>query len=152
MITYDELKQNFRYNSKTGVFKRMYDSGFKIAGTKDQNGYIKIKYMNKQYYAHRLAWLWVHGYFPEESIDHINGDTSDNRIVNLRETSHQCNMRNRKKHSNNTSGVNGVCAVGDNWQAYIKVAGKMHYLGQHSCLFEAAAHRLAAEQCLGWEN
>ena len=37
------------------------------------------------YYAHRLAWVWVHGRHPCGEIDHSNRNRADNRIANLRE-------------------------------------------------------------------
>ena len=41
-------------------------------------------------------------------VDHISGDTSDNRKQNLRIVSIQDNMKNLQKKSNNTSGIRGV--------------------------------------------
>lgn len=42
-------------------------------------------------------------------IDHINRNSMDNRRCNLRRTTAKENANNRKKQTNNTTGVNGVC-------------------------------------------
>lgn len=41
-------------------------------------------------------------------IDHINGDITDNRRSNIRIVTQNINSKNRKKHSNNTSGYTGI--------------------------------------------
>lgn len=73
--------------------------------------------------AHRLAWLYIHGYFPEYGIDHKDRVTYHNWIDNLREATQQCNMRNTANSKNNTSGIKGVSfnKKRNKWSAYIMV-------------------------------
>jgi len=59
----------------------------------------------KRYYAHRLAWLYVYGYLPEQIVHHINHVKIDNRIGNLMEVSNYCNQQEKNI---NTSGKSGV--------------------------------------------
>ena len=88
MINSNELRALLTYDKDTGVFRRNTSSGGQeigsIAGTISKYGYIRIRIKNKAYFAHRLAWLYEYGVWPENEIDHINGEKSDNRLINLR--------------------------------------------------------------------
>ncbi|MBD1229107.1 HNH endonuclease [Xenorhabdus griffiniae] len=90
-------------------------------------------------YIHRLAWLLYYGRWPSEFIDHINGDKSDNRIVNLREASNTENSWNSKMRKNNSSGIKGVCWCKSKkkWVARIRIDGKRKTLGYFSNIDEA---------------
>ena len=59
------------------------------------------------YAAHRLAWLYMTGVWPDHEIDHENRNGTDNRWVNLRDGS-KINTKNYSMSSCNTSGVTGV--------------------------------------------
>ena len=54
-------------------------------------------------------------------VDHINGDTLDNRRVNLRAVSHGVNLRNRRFSHVCESGYRGVRKEGDKWRATIHI-------------------------------
>ena len=125
-----------------------------VAGCPDNRGYLIISIYKKPHQVHRLIWFWHHGYFPEKGLDHSDQDKSNNRIENLREISQVCNLLNTSNRSNNTSGVKGIswCACRERWEAKIATDGKTHHIGRHGDFTEAVAHRLAAEQCLNWEN
>lgn len=144
MITHDELKRVLDYDPETGVFRwkqprpkvRVGD----IAGTTTSD-YVKMCIDGKRYWAHRLAWLYVYGEWPERDLDHINGNGSDNRIDNLRQATKKQNMRNVKRHDDGCSGLKGVTYCGrrkSKWVAQINVDGFHKYLGRFSC--PAAAH------------
>ena len=62
-------------------------------------------------------------------VDHINGNTLDNRIANLRLASRSENCRNQGKRRNNTSGFKGVSKHGTKWQAYISTPKGRLFLG-----------------------
>jgi HNH endonuclease len=80
--------------------------------------------------AHRLAWLYVHGIWPERKIDHINGNPCDNRLVNLRDVSQAQNMQNyRKAKSGSALGIQGVTRNGTGFMAQLTVNYKNVYLG-----------------------
>lgn len=146
-----ELMSALDYNAETGVFtwkkvrKNQVNQG-DIAGTPNSDGYINIGFSGKVIRAHRLAWMFVNGSWPINSIDHKNGKTSDNRIVNLRECLHKENMLNRGKHKNNSSGFKGVSlrGSGTKWRACIRLNGKQVSLGNYQKLSQAsAAYNLA---------
>jgi hypothetical protein len=73
------------------------------------------------------------------SVDHIDGDPSNNQKANLRVCTHAENMRNRKKHRNNKSGFKGVCRSRDRWRAQINVNGTRIALGTFANIEDAAA-------------
>jgi hypothetical protein len=106
-------------------------------------GYRRIRVLGKLYWAHRLAWLYVHGDWPPDKIDHINGDRKDNRLMNLRAASDSENMQNVGMRSDNTTGVRGVTRRKSRWIAQITAGGKTHYLGVHETAEEA--HRAYVE-------
>lgn len=158
-LTREELKESLNYNPETGVFtwkvrrKNSVQIG-DVAGTKHPNGYIVIMVHGKLYGAHRLAWLYVHGYLPEYDVDHINRIKDNNRIINLREVSRSCNMRNTGNHKDNTSGVKGVgWAKRENkWYAQIRVNQKGKSLGYYVDFQDAVCARLAGEQACNWSG
>ena len=70
--------------------------------------YLNFRLGYQHYEVHRIAFVCVLGRFPKEQVDHKNGDTLNNSWINLREVPQVINARNRKKPTNNTSGVTGV--------------------------------------------
>jgi len=157
-ITQTQLKKLLHYNLLTGIFIWKINPRYDIkkggiAGT-NKDGYIIIKIKGKQYRAHRLAWLWVKGYFPEGLVEHKNQIKHHNWWSNLRLVSTQCNARNCGNPINNTSGVKGVYwnKKVNKWQAYIKINQINKTLGVHKKFHNAVCARLAAEQCVEWSG
>jgi hypothetical protein len=155
----DKLKYYLKYNKNTGIFiwKNKPNRNIKIgtcAGRILNTGYIIIGLDKKVYLAHRLAWYYVYGYFPENDVEHINQKKTDNRILNLREASHMCNLRNTGNFKHNKSGVKGVFwhKQTKRWGATIMVKQKNYDLGRYHNFYNAVYARLAAEQCLNWKN
>ena len=153
----DLLLKRLRYDKDTGDFiwidcKRKASKNGSVAGTILRSGYRHIQIDGKQYLAHRLVWLITYGYLPENYIDHINRNRSDNRVENLREVSNQCNQRNSAVNIKNTSGVKGVTYDKGYWLARIRINKRIVHVGCSKDFTEAVAFRLAAEQSLGWEG
>lgn len=133
MITQKQVTELFEYRDgdlirKTSPANRVKTGD--IAGTLTTNGYIAITISAKIYYAHRLIFLYHHGYLPKE-IDHRDENKSNNRIENLRECTRSQNTFNTKLMSTNTSGHKGVGWIKRDkmWEAKIRVNGKIIFLG-----------------------
>ena len=146
-----ELKKLFSYDPNTGIFTRRVSAGATkagdIAGSKDSRGYLKIKIDYRNYQAHRLAWLYTTGVWPEDQIDHINGAPDDNRIENLREATNSANQQNRRKaRGDNKLGVLGVRRSGKRFQAEIRIDGKASHLGTYPTAQAAHAAYLTAKR------
>ena len=155
MITAEELREQLDYDPETGVFTRRVTMSNRIkigdvAGSLSDEGYLKFRVNNKRYFAHRLAWLYVHGVWPCAQIDHINGDRDDNRIANLREATCVENSRNSKKRRGGRCRLKGVYIQKHRFGAQIRVQGKNIYLGYYDTEEEAhAAYVAAAEKEFG---
>lgn len=121
-----------------------------VSGT----GYKVGAIFHRNYLAHRVIWLMCKGEWPDSEIDHINGNPSDNRIINLRDVPASVNSVNKRIGSNNTSGVIGVMrfkATGK-WQAQIKKSGVKYHLGYFDDFDDAVKARRAAESSFGFHE
>ena len=128
--------------------RRLKCFGHRTCSTRNTTGYIVIGYDGKIYMAHKLAWFYVYGYFPETEIDHINKIRDDNRIENLREVSHSCNLKNCGVPKNSTTGIKGVSFL-KKYQRYVPTVrdqnGRVVSLGSFDNLYDAAVARFNAE-------
>jgi hypothetical protein len=124
------------------------------AGCIKSHGYRGVRINGKLYRAHRIIWAMHTGQWPEDELDHINGDRLDNRLENLRPVSCQENMRNAKRYCNNKSGVMGVYwhKAAGKWRAQIMVNGRQIHLGYFAAKEEAIAARKAAETMYGFHE
>jgi len=120
---------------------------------KDSKGYYRVVLNGKKYYLHRLlAEAFIPNPENKPEVDHIDGNKQNNCLSNLRWCTHAENMRNRKKHRNNTSGYTGVTfhKAKGKWQAYISIDGKQKHLGLfHTKEEAAAAYEEAAKEAFG---
>jgi hypothetical protein len=136
-VSLPRLRQVLDYNPIDGVFtwkERLSNrvSVGDVAGTLGQNGYTYIRFDGYMVLAHRLAWMYVHGEWPDKAIDHINGDRNDNRLSNLRLANSSENAINGKVRSTNKSGYRGVSwdKGKSKWVARLVKDGKQHVLGR----------------------
>lgn len=159
VLTQKRLKHLLSYDPEIGEFTWIRPTSNRvkkgdIAASAHNCGYHAIRIDTKAYLAHRLAWLYVHGTWPTEEIDHINQVRSDNRISNLRVAERSVNSRNQVLRKNNTSGVLGVCwdKSRNKWASRIKVNYKTINLGRHGSLLDAVAARKSAENKYGFHE
>jgi hypothetical protein len=103
-----------------------------VAGTLRTVGdkrYWKIRFKSKTYSVHRVIYEMFFGEIPEGlCIDHINGDSCDNKISNLRLVSMAVNNRNRKQFDKNTTGVTGVRLVTRKFKSKTAEYFSAHYV------------------------
>ena len=133
-LTQEVLRSLLFYDGESGKFfsKRngiRFKIGDEITST-DVQGRLIFYINRKQYKLHRLAWLYEYGYWPNV-IDHINGNNSDNRISNLRDTSCLINSQNFRSatKNNKSSRLLGVSKKRNKWSAQIRINGNIKRLG-----------------------
>jgi hypothetical protein len=142
-ITQADLVLAFKYDPDTGEFTRRFNVGpakaGSIAGARNSNGHVQISFKCKLFMAHRLAWLYMTGDWPDSEIDHINRIRHDNRWANLRLSDGFINQHNASKRVDNTSGVKGVSwdKAWGAWVARVQCRGKMKNLGRFKSLEDA---------------
>ena len=144
MLTQSRLKALIHYDHLTGSITHKKKK-HKISSTND--GYVSTAIDGESYLIHRLAFMYMEGYFPEHEVDHKNGICDDNRWKNLRHVSTSCNMQNTKKYSSNKTGFPGTYMSKKTGMfiAEIRINSKNHYLGSHSTAIDAALARLTGE-------
>lgn len=114
-LTHSRLLELLDYDPDTGLFTwriRVNNNGADagdMAGCINTIGYIQIGINGTRYLAHRLAFLYVTGKWPDADIDHINSIRSDNKWCNLRPATRSENLQNLKKaKKHNKCGLLGV--------------------------------------------
>jgi len=110
---------------------------------KNPNKYAIINLGERKCFAHR----YVLGFFKKEynlycAVDHINGDSLDNRKKNLRICSQKDNMKNIRKNNK----IVGVNKYGDKWTSRIESNYHTYNIGKFSTLEEAVIERIKKEK------
>jgi len=152
---YEALASRVDYNPNTGFFTWRQSRGGKSRGSSAGSimvrEYITISCtlngVTKGIKGHRLAWYISFGYVPE-CIDHIDGNTLDNRLCNLRECTQAENSRNISKRVDNKTGVTGVNwrKQSNKWTAQIQYSKKKLNLGSFENFDDAVKARKEAEE------
>ena len=120
----------------------------------DKFGHLCGRIFSRLIYAHRAIFAIAHRDWPRQSIDHINGIPTDNRLCNLRDVSHKINLRNQSMSSTNTTGITGVYwnKNRSKWVAAIGVNGRSVHLGFHNDIYAAAIARNKALELHGFHH
>jgi hypothetical protein len=134
--------KGFSYCPVSGEIKGVFG---KVITKKHSSGYIecRVYYATKPFFvfAHRLAWFLYYGALPINSLDHIDGNKSNNQIENLRDVTHQQNQWNRTKAKGYSwdKSANKFCA-------HIGINGKRKHLGLFQTKEEARNAYLKAKE------
>jgi hypothetical protein len=131
---YEQLEALFSYNSLTGEISAKFPRTSRPSGRRcdgfAKRGYRRVFISPHSYPAHRVAWKLHYKREPDGAIDHINGDVSDNRIVNLRPATQSQNCCNRRVKSTSLSGIKGLRQRPDGkWRAYLQINQRTVNLG-----------------------
>lgn len=143
-LTAERLRELLQYDPETGLFTRKvsvngrFGQVGRVCGSPDKKGHIYIFIDGDRYAAHRMAWMYTHGKWPTDQIDHVNRQRDDNRIANLREATAQINNQNKARPlPNNRSGFLGVSICGAKFRAVIRASGVIRHLGVFDTAQEA---------------
>lgn len=160
MITQERLKELFYY--KDGNLYRRISRGGKMEHSlvgyiwvdpnRDNHKYVTTKVDSKEYKVHRLIWMYHYGNMPENQIDHINGDSLDNRIENMRDVNNGENSKNRCIQSNNSTGYHGITMHKGRYRVRINVNKKRISCGVYDTFEEALNVRKELEKKYNYHN
>lgn len=121
----------------------------KPVGSRHQRlGYLRFMVLGHRYLAHVMCWALYYQEWPKGYIDHIDGNTFNNRKNNLRVVTQSENKHNPQKlYKNNTSGVHGVTYITarDNWVVGLRVNNLYVYGGSYENYEDAIEARKQLE-------
>lgn len=152
-LTAEYLREHLNYDPDTGIFTWKKAGPKRVLGQpagsiSKRFGYVFLRIKGTTNRAHRLAWLYVHGVWPSNGLDHIDNDKTNNRISNLRDVPHLWNAQNRLKPRTSKLGIRGVRQIGNRFYARLAVDGVEIPLGGFATADEAHAEYVAATRRL----
>lgn len=144
-LTVERLKQLLSYDPETGIFVWLVTRARAVmgdeAGIVTSHGYRSIGVDGHPYYAHRLAWFYMTGAWPDRIVDHRDMDGLNNRFDNLRLATKGQNGTNSRARSDNKSGLKGAYWSEERqcWYSTLRIDGKSTSLGTFASAEDAAA-------------
>lgn len=134
VFDYDPLTGAIYWKIQTGPRAKV---GERVGRVREKDGYRQVMHMGRMILEHRLAWLLHHGAWPENELDHRDGQRANNAIANLREATRTENNRNALKKARHLP--KGVTEVeGGRFKASIVANRKRHALGVFDTVEEAS--------------
>jgi hypothetical protein len=152
-MTQERLKEILTYNPETGDFYWKKFGGRRKRGKpagspRKLNRVVGVSGI--KYCCHRLAWLYMTGKFPENTIDHIDRNCLNNKFSNLREATVSQNLANKSRYKKKKIGPKGVYPQANKWRARITFNNKYMHLGYYKTQEAAkAAYDEAARKFYG---
>lgn len=144
-LTAERLREILDYNPVTGIFTWI-KSG-KVSGHHRSDGYFDIRVDDCLFRAHRLAWLYMTGAWPNNLIDHRDRDPSNTRWANLRQATHSENHQNQVVKKTSKMPYKGIeLHKSGLWRARLTVNKKRVHLGYFKTPEQARDARIAGEK------
>ena len=144
LFTYDEAICGLRWKCARGPIRPGA-----VAGGNNGLGYFRVNFNGKLKLCSHIVWLMHTGEWPTKQLDHINRDSLDDRIGNLREVTQSENLQNQvKPRKGNKSGFRGVALDARGFRATISKDRKQTDLGAFATPEEAYEAYLNAKDIL----
>lgn len=117
-----------------------------------KNGYYKGSIFGVQMLAHRVIWALCKNVWPSYEIDHIDGNSLNNRIENLRDVTPEINRRNTARQCKTKAPYPGIIHNVKRGRFYSRITASnvTYHLGSFDNLDDAIAARKKAERELNF--
>lgn len=150
IIKYIDKNMSLDYSNHTVVWKNIPKNNKKAKigkeiGSLDTKGYRRVLILGIEVKCHRIIWYLHYNYWPNDFIDHINGNPLDNTIENLRVVSTRQNSNNLKRHRQGYLVGAHYRKDTQKWRARIHINGKQLTIGTYKN--ELDAHNAYIEYC-----
>lgn len=134
--TIERVRHRLAYDPLTGVMTWRVPAGRwgripagTVAGSQREDGYRFIFIDGRSYLLHRVIWFYVNGRWPENVIDHRDGNPDNNRLANLRDVTQEQNAGNQQRNRGRTvSGAFFLPSI-EKWRASIRISRKNVVIG-----------------------
>lgn len=132
-ISIDRLREVFSLDHETGaIFCRVNRRKAREGARAEiwrSDGYAQVCVDGEILLAHRVAFALANGRWPQDEVDHANGNRADNRPHNLREATKSQNGANKRTLRDNALKGASWCKRAKRWRAAIRKNGKMIHIG-----------------------
>ena len=139
------MKERYEVSGEGLVVKTKYHMSPEVGepvGNVNSGGYRQVVVLGRKALVHHVVWYLMHGSWPEQQLDHIDGDKLNNSPDNLREVSSSQNLKAYAK-TYGAVGYRGVCFYKSlsKYSARVYVDGKRKHIGYYDTPEEAAIAR-----------